>query len=93
MTSSMAGEIILIFSVMFIVITIAALWFAFSTSKLKHNKELQEKKMDIIDKHFNDMIRIECPYCKTIYTANLNECPNCKANTKKILFPEISVTQ
>ena len=93
MTSSIAGEIILIFSVMFIIITIAALWFAFSTSKLKHRKELQEKKMDIIDKHFNDMIRIECPYCKTIYTANLNECPNCKANTKKILFPEISTTQ
>ena len=93
MASSIAGEIILIFSIMFIVITIAALWFAFSTSKLKHKKELQEKKMDIIDKHFNDMIRIECPYCKTIYTANLNECPNCKANTKKILFPEISVTQ
>ena len=89
MASSIAGEIILIFSVMFIVITIAALWFAFSTSKLNHKKELQEKKMDIIDKHFNDMIRIECPYCKTIYTANVNECPNCKANTKKILFPEI----
>ena len=93
MTSSIAGEIILIFSVMFIIITIAALWFAFSTSKLKHRKELQEKKMDIIDKHFNDMIRIECPYCKTIYTANVNECPTCKANTKKILFPEISTTQ
>jgi rubrerythrin len=93
MASSIAGEIILIFSVMFIIITIAALWFAFSTSKLKHRKELQEKKMDIIDKHFNDMIRIECPYCKTIYTANINQCPNCKANTKKILFPEISTTQ
>ena len=93
MTLSIAGEIILIFSVMFIVITLAALWFAFSTSKLKHKKELQEKKMDIIDKHFNDMIRIECPYCKTIYTAKENECANCKANTKKILFPEISTTE
>ena len=91
MASSIAGEIILIFSVMFIVITIAALWFAFSTSKLKHKKELQEKKMEIIDKHFNDMIRIECPYCKTIYAANVDECPNCKANTKKILFPEIPI--
>ncbi|MFA5364018.1 MAG: hypothetical protein WC325_02425 [Candidatus Bathyarchaeia archaeon] len=89
MAASIAGEIILIFSVMFTVITVAAFWFAFSIAKQKHNKELQEKKMDIIDKHFNDMIRIECPYCKTIYTANLNECPNCKANTKKILFPEI----
>ena len=89
MASSIAGEIILIFSVMFTVITIAAFWFTFSISKQKHKKELQKKKMEIIDKHFNDMIRIECPYCKTIYKANENECPNCKANTKKILFPEI----
>jgi len=92
MALSIAGEIILIFSIMFIAITIAALWFAFSASKLKHKKELQEKKMDIIDKHFNDMIRIECPYCRTIYTANRSECPNCRANTKKILFPEIPTT-
>ena len=92
MASSVAGEIILIFSAMFVIITIAAFWFTFSASKLKHKKELQEKKMDIIDKHFNAMIRIECPYCKTIYTANLNKCPNCKANTKKILFPEIPIT-
>jgi hypothetical protein len=89
MVSSVAGEIILIFSAMFVVITIAGFWFAFSTSKLKHKKELQEKKMDIIDKHFNEMIRIECPYCKTIYAAKINECPNCKANTKNILFPKI----
>jgi rubrerythrin len=88
-SSSIAGEIILIFSAMFTIISIAAFWFAYSTSKQKHKKELQEKKMDIIDKHFNSMIRIECPYCKTIYTANANACPNCKANTKKILFPEI----
>lgn len=87
--TSVAGEIILIFSTMFIIITIATFWFTFAASKQKHKKELQEKKMDIIDKHFNEMVRIECPYCKTIYTANLNECPNCTANTKKILFPEI----
>ena len=93
MASSIAGEIILIFSVMFTIISIAAFWFAYSTSKQKHKKELQEKKMDIIDKHFNVMIRIECPYCRTIYTANVNKCPNCKANTKKILFPEIPTTQ
>jgi len=86
---SVAGEILLIFSLMAIAITVVTLWFALSTSKLKHKKELQEKKMDIIDKHFNDMIRIECPYCKTVYTANKDECPNCRANTKKILFPEI----
>jgi hypothetical protein len=92
MTLSVAGEVLLIFSVMFVAITVVACWFAFSISKQKHCKELQEKKMDIIDKRFNDLIRIECPYCKTIYTANLNECPHCKANTKKILFPEIPTT-
>jgi hypothetical protein len=92
MGSSIAGEIILIFSVMFTVISIAAFWYAFLISKQKYKKELQEKKMNIIDKHFNDMIRIECPYCRTIYTANVNECPNCKADTKKILFPEIPIT-
>jgi rubrerythrin len=89
MATSIAVEIILIFSTMFIAVTIAALWFVFSASKLKHKKELQEKKMNLIDKHFNDLLRIECPYCKTIYSANRSECPNCKANTKKILFPEI----
>jgi len=89
MAASSAWQIILIFSVMFIVITIAAFWFAFKTTKLRNKKELQEKRMEIIDKHFNEMIRIECPYCKTIYTANRQECPSCRANTKKILFPEI----
>jgi len=89
MALSVAGEIILIFSIMFITITVAALWFAHSSSKLKHQKELLEKKMDIIDKHFNEMIRIECPYCGTIYSAGRNECPSCRANTKKILFPDI----
>jgi hypothetical protein len=44
MATSIAVEIILIFSTMFIVVTIAALWFTFSASKLKHKKELQEKK-------------------------------------------------
>ena len=92
MGSSIAGEIILILSVMFTIISIAAFWYAFLISKQKNKKELQEKKMNIIDKHFNDMIRIECPYCRTIYMANVNECPNCKADTKKILFPEIPIT-
>ncbi|MEJ2242056.1 MAG: hypothetical protein P8Y18_07940 [Candidatus Bathyarchaeota archaeon] len=93
MVSSIAGEIILIFSAMFTVISIAAFWFAFKMSKQKSRQDLQAKRMDIIDKHFNAMIRIECPYCQTVYTANLIECPNCKANTKKILFPEIPLDE
>ena len=79
----------LIFSVMSIVLTIAALLFVFKTTKLKSQKELREKRMEVIDRHFSEMTRIECPYCKTIYNVNRQECPNCKASTKKILFPEI----
>jgi len=84
-----AWEIVAIFAFMFVGITIAALWFAYSSSKVESKKELQKRKMEIIDKHFNEMVRIECPYCRTIYTSNEPECPNCKANTQKILFPEI----
>jgi len=84
-----AWGIVGIFALMFIGITIAALWFAYSSSKVQSKKELQKKKMDIIDKHFNEMVRIECPYCRTIYTSKEPECPNCGASTQKILFPEI----
>ncbi len=79
----------LIFAVMSIALTLAALFFVFKTNKLKSKKELQEKRMDIIDKHFGEMTRIECPYCKTLYNVNMQECPNCKSPTQKILFPEI----
>jgi rubrerythrin len=89
MATSALETFFLIFSVMSIALTIAALLFVFKTTKLRSKKELQEKKMEIMDKHFNEMTRIECPYCKTIYNVNRQECPNCKAPTKKILFPEI----
>ena len=79
----------LIFGVMSITLTIAALFFVFKTTKLKSKKELQEKRMEIIDKHFDEMTRIECPYCKTLYNVNRPECPNCKSPTQRILFPEI----
>lgn len=84
-----ALSFVLIFAVMFIILTIIAVRFAFKTEKLKSKKELREKKMDIIDKHFGEMTRIECPYCKTLYDVNMQECPSCGAATKKILFPEI----
>ncbi len=79
----------LIFSLMSIVLTIAALLFVLKTTKMKSKKELLEKRMEIVDKHFNEMTRIECPYCKTLYNVNSQACPNCKAPTQKILFPEI----
>ncbi len=89
LAGTLALGIVAIFALMFMGITIAALWFAHSSSKVESKKELQKKKMEIIDKHFNEMLRIECPYCRTIYTPNEPECPNCRANTKKILFPEM----
>ena len=79
----------LIFSVTAIALTIVAVVFVFKTTKLKSKKELQEKRMEIIDKHFNEMTRTECPYCKTLYDVSMQECPSCGASTKKILFPEI----
>ncbi len=79
----------LIFAVMSIALTIVAVLFVFKTTKLKSKKELQQKRMEIVDKHFNEMTRIECLHCETLYNVNMQECPNCQAPTKKILFPEI----
>ena len=91
MAGSTATQIVLIFSAMFVVITVAALWFSLTSLKTKNKHKLKEMKMEIIEKYFNEMIRIECPYCKTLYNVNRQECPNCKANTKKILFPKIPI--
>lgn len=84
-----AWQILAIFALMFLGATIAALWFAHSTSKMKSRGEIQKRRIDVVDKHFNDMLRIECPYCKTIYRPNEPECPNCKARIKTIIFPEM----
>lgn len=84
-----AWEIVAIFALMFTGITIAALWFTHSSSKIESKKEINKKKIEVIDKHFNEMLRIECPYCGAIYKPNEPACPNCSANTKKMLFPEM----
>ena len=84
-----AWQILAIIAFMFMGITIAALWFTYSSSKMKSKKELQKRKIEVIDRHFDKMLRIECPYCSTIYKPNEAECPNCRANTKKILYPEM----
>jgi hypothetical protein len=85
----LALEIVAIFALMFIAITIATFWFVHSSEKIESKKELQKKKIEMIDKHFTEMVRIECPYCRTIYPSTELECPTCKANTKKIIFPEM----
>jgi len=46
-------------------------------------------KIEVIDKHFNDMLRIECPYCLAMYKPNETECPNCGANIRELLLPEM----
>lgn len=84
-----AVEIVAIFAFMFVGIVIATLWFTHSSTKITSKKELQKKQMEIIDKHFKEMMRIECPYCSTTYSPNKSDCPNCGANTQKILFPEM----
>ena len=81
--------ILAVFALMFLGITIAALWFAHSSSKIESRKEIQKRKIDVVDKHFYDMLRIECPYCKTIYRPDEPECPNCKASVKNVIFPEM----
>jgi uncharacterized membrane protein len=84
-----AWVIVGIFALMFLGITIAALWFAHSSSKMQSREEIQKRKIEVVDKHYNDMLRIECPYCKTIYRPNEPACPNCKASVKTVIFPEM----
>ena len=89
MSATIAVQIVGLFAVMFVGIVVVVLWFTHSSSKIESQTELQKKKMDIYDKHFTDMVRIESPYCRTLYSSNTSECPNCGAETKKILFPKM----
>ncbi len=84
-----AVEILAVFALMFTGITVATLWFAHSSSKMKSKQEIQERKIDVVDKHFNKMLRVECPYCRAIYKPSEPKCPNCSASIKKMLFPEM----
>ena len=82
-------QIMGIFALMFGGITIAALWFTHSSSKNESKEALQKQKMEIYDKHFSEMVRIECPYCRTLYSADTSKCPRCGADTIKIHFPKM----
>ena len=82
-------QIVGVIAIMFLGIVFAVLWFTHASTKVESRKELKKKEMEIIDRHFNEMIRIECPYCKTIYSSDVTECPTCGADTKKILFPKM----
>ncbi len=86
MSAEIAVEIVAVFAVMFIGIVAITLWFTHASSKVESRKELKKTEMEIFDKHFNEMVRIECPYCKTIYDISNQECPNCGAKTRTTLF-------
>jgi rubrerythrin len=89
MSAMLALGIVSVFAFMFVGVVVAVMWFTHASSKVESKKEIQKKKIDVLEKHFNEIIRIECPYCRTLYSSNEVECPNCGANTKKILFPEM----
>jgi len=89
LSEMLALEIVAVFAIMFVGIVVIVLWFTYASSKVQSNKELKKRKMEILDKHFKELIRIECPYCKTLYSTEKLECPNCGADTNKILFLKI----
>ena len=74
---------------MFVGIVLVVLWFTHSSSKMVIQTELQKKKRDIYDKHFTETVQIECQYYRTLYSSNTPECPNCGAETQKILYPKM----
>ena len=84
-----AVQIMGIFCLMFLGIVVVALWFTHSSTKIESRNELQKKKIEIYDKHFSEMVRIECPYCRTLYLSAQSECPSCGADTRKIRFPKM----
>ena len=84
-----AVEIVAIFALMFTGIAVAGFWFAHSTSKMENKREIQKKKIEVIDRHFREMMRVECPYCQVVYKPTESECPNCGAKPVKIHVPEI----
>ena len=89
----MSGEIVVlivgVFFGLFAVIVAVVLWFTKGMQRDRNLSEEKKKQIEVIDKHFDEMVRVECPYCKTLYTVDKVSCPNCGADTKKILFPKM----
>jgi hypothetical protein len=88
-SGEIALQIIGVFFGIFAVIVVVVLWFTRSMAKDRNMSEVKKKQIDVVDKHFNEMARVECPYCHTLYTLDKSTCPTCGADTKKILFPKI----
>jgi len=89
MSGEIAFQIVGVFFGIFAVIVIVVLWFTRGMAKDRSMQEIKKKQIDVIDKHFNEMVRIECPYCQTLYTIDKSSCPTCGADTKKIQFPKM----
>jgi uncharacterized OB-fold protein len=64
--------------------------FTRGMAKDKDKMEIKKKELEIMDKHFSEMTRVECPYCQTVYATDKGSCPTCGAETKKILFPKLT---
>ena len=89
MSGEIAVQIVGIFLGVFAVIVAVVLWFTKGMARDRNISEEKKKQIDVIDKHFDEITRVECPYCKTLYPLNRDSCPNCGADTKKILYPKL----
>ncbi len=89
MSEVIAVEIVGIFALMFGGIVAVVMWFTHATEKEEQKRKIAEKKIEVYDKHFTEMVRIECPYCGTLYSSGIAKCPRCGAETGKMRFPKM----
>jgi hypothetical protein len=85
-----AVQIVGLFAIMFVGIVIVVLWFVHSSSIAEYRRELRKMIIEVYVKHCIEMIRTECPYCKTLYSSDRSDCPHCGADTKRLKFPRMS---
>ncbi len=89
MSGFVAFEIVAVFLFSFAVIVAVVLGFTRRMAKDKQVLEVKKRQLEIYDKHFGEMVRVECPYCKTLYAMDRETCPNCGAETKNIQVPKM----
>ncbi len=87
--AEIAVQIVGIFALMFTSIVIVTLWFTHASSKADNKKEIDERKIQVVDRHFDEMTTVQCPYCGATYPANATRCPTCSANIRKVNYPKI----
>lgn len=89
MSGEIAVQIIAVFFSLSAVIVAIVLWFTRGIQRDRNVLEVKKKQIDVIDNHFDEVVRVECQYCKTLYSVDRTSCPNCGAETKKIMLPKI----